>query len=156
MYVRQTMFVNLSFTLLLQYLGRTIRSCRTIHQNYRVTVFSRSSGDLYCIKTFMVHNAISRKLWSSVYIILLLERKISLLWDLNPRPPAYWAGALPTKLKRQLMMWATPIKNEDGASNHIHRFKSHQYPSHQLSVLTHACIFIRESGFHDMIQPVRS
>ena len=24
----------------------------------------------------------------------------SLLWDSNPRPPAYWAGALPTKLKR--------------------------------------------------------
>ena len=25
----------------------------------------------------------------------------SLLWDSNPWPPAYWAGALPAKLKRQ-------------------------------------------------------
>ena len=28
------------------------------------------------------------------------HHKYSLLWDSNPRPPAYWAGALPTKLKR--------------------------------------------------------
>ena len=187
MYVRRTMLVDLILKLMLQYLGRTIRSSRTtslelgssiefwimidvrssnyvrrfdsyiivaipwsnlrsfrtIHQNYRVTVFSRSNGDLCYIKTSIVHDAISRKLWPSVYIILSLERKISLLWDLNPRPPAYWAGALPTKLKRQLMMWATPIMNEGGASNHIHHFKLHQYPSvvffvtHLLDVCLH-------------------
>ena len=27
-------------------------------------------------------------------------QKYSLLWDSNPQPPAYWAGALPAKLKR--------------------------------------------------------
>ena len=31
----------------------------------------------------------------------------SLLWDLSPQPPAYWAGALPAKLK-SLCKWSCP------------------------------------------------
>ena len=35
----------------------------------------------------------------------VVSTSTSLLWDLSPRPPAYWAGALPTNLKRQ---WHLP------------------------------------------------
>ena len=35
----------------------------------------------------------------------VVSTSMSLLWDSSPRPPAYWAGALPTKLKRQ---WRLP------------------------------------------------
>ena len=32
--------------------------------------------------------------------VLRRRKKKSLRWDSNPRPPAYYAGALPTKLER--------------------------------------------------------
>ena len=41
------------------------------------------------------------KIKSAFPPILIKQSQMSLLWDSNPRPPAYWAGALPTKLKRR-------------------------------------------------------
>ena len=35
----------------------------------------------------------------------VVSTSMSLLWHSSPRPPSYWAGALPTKLKRQ---WRLP------------------------------------------------
>ena len=94
-----------------------------LHQNYRV-IFVQLRR-LRCMLHQNLHNAQCYKSEALIIkiLILLLETRISLLWDLNPRPPAYWAGALPTKLKRQLMTRATPITDGDVASNHIHDFK---------------------------------
>jgi hypothetical protein len=44
---------------------------------------------------------------STWMICILCALSISLLWDSNPRPPAYWAGALPTKLKR---LWQRSVR----------------------------------------------
>ena len=47
------------------------------------------------IRTYAFHKCVATSKHVPMYTWI-----ISLLWDSNPRPPAYWAGALPTKLKR--------------------------------------------------------
>ena len=49
----------------------------------------------------------------------------SLLWDSNPRPPAYWAGALPTKLKRQLSIGRWQYQNRYTKNGIIRMLRFH-------------------------------
>ena len=95
-----------------------------LYAEFHKTKITRNSVTLWSEKTAKKLQKTASNIWATKmchtlrcfarFALQRLAHKESLLWDSNPRPPAYWAGALPTKLKRLvLLVTSTPVPGLD-------------------------------------------